>query len=321
MTTTDNLNSNFNHNPNIQNQQNNNFNENFSHNFNNNNSNLNVHQSPINDQNNNNINNPYYAMQSENNINKSLVKDFNHREDGQWEKNNEDLSSSYSNDFINNGGNKEMRLGFIRKVYGVLSAQLIFTACLSSIGFIDSVREYYLHNMWLFWFSFVLSIIVIIPLVCCKNVARKVPINYILLFGFTACESIMLSYAFAAINDWKLVLTAAGITVAVTIALTAYACTTKTDFTLLGGMLFVLVTIMFFMGLFYFIFGQFLRIFYCCLGVLVYSIYLIFDTQLVMGKFGNEFSIDDYIIAALNIYIDIIQLFLYILSILGNSRR
>jgi FtsH-binding integral membrane protein len=38
-----------------------------------------------------------------------------------------------------------------------------------------------------------------------------------------------------------------------------------------------------------------------------------------MGKFGNEYSIDDYIFAALNLYLDIINLFLYILRILGAS--
>ena len=55
--------------------------------------------------------------------------------------------------------------------------------------------------------------------------------------------------------------------------------------------------------------------------VVIYSIYLLYDTQLIMGKFGNEYSIDDYIFAALNLYLDIINLFLYILQILGASNR
>ena len=36
----------------------------------------------------------------------------------------------------------------------------------------------------------------------------------------------------------------------------------------------------------------------------VYSLYIIYDTQLIMGNVGIEYSIDDYCFAALNLYID-----------------
>lgn len=214
---------------------------------------------------------------------------------------------------------QNMRLGFIRKVYGVLCSQLIFTALLSSIGFLNSVRAYYYSTMWLFWFAFAITIVTCFALACFKSLAKSVPVNYILLFLFTAGESIMLSYLFAAINDVKIVVIAAVATVVVCSALTIYACTTKTDFTYLGGLLFVCLSLMFVLGLFYIWYPQFLRLLYCFLGLVLFSIYLIFDTQLVMGKYGLEYEIDDYIIAALNIYMDIIQIFIYILSIL--SRR
>lgn len=214
-----------------------------------------------------------------------------------------------------------MRLGFIRKVYGVLSAQLIFTALLSSIGFLDSVRSYYMTTMWLFWFAFAITLVTCFALACFQSLARSVPMNYMLLFLFTAGESIMLSYLFAAINDVKIVVIAAVATVVVCSALTVYACTTKTDFTFLGGLLFVCVSLMFVLGLFYIWYPQFLKLLYCFLGLILFSIYLIFDTQLVMGKYGLEYEIDDYIIAALNIYMDIIQIFIYILSILSSGRR
>lgn len=32
----------------------------------------------------------------------------------------------------------------------------------------------------------------------------------------------------------------------------------------------------------------------------LFSLYIVYDTQLVSGKFGHEYSIDDYIIAAAN---------------------
>ena len=270
------------------------------------------HNNNNNNNNNNNFeyNNPSITYNNipdqEKNINKdNLIYDDN------------DEENMYASDAVK----KSLRLGFIKKVYGVLSAQLLITALISSIGFIDEVKKFYLNSIVLFWVSFGLSICVLLPLICFKSVAKKVPINYILLFIFTICEAVMLSYMIAYVNDWKTVVTAASITILVTLGLTLYACTTKTDFTFLGGMLFVCSILLLCLGIFSLFFGNFINTLYCVLGVLLYSIYLIFDTQLIMGKFGHEFEIDDYIVAALSIYLDIIQIFIYILSILNNNRR
>ena len=47
--------------------------------------------------------------------------------------------------------------------------------------------------------------------------------------------------------------------------------------------------------------------------------YLVFDTQLMMGgKHQYSLSPEEYIFAALNLYLDIINLFLFILSLIGN---
>ena len=44
--------------------------------------------------------------------------------------------------------------------------------------------------------------------------------------------------------------------------------------------------------------------------------FIIFDTW----KIANILGPDDYIIACIELYLDIVNLFLYILSILGNRR-
>jgi len=49
------------------------------------------------------------------------------------------------------------------------------------------------------------------------------------------------------------------------------------------------------------------------LGVAVYGMYLIYDVQLVIGRGMFAYSLDDAYFAAINIYIDIINLFLYLL--------
>lgn len=60
---------------------------------------------------------------------------------------------------------------------------------------------------------------------------------------------------------------------------------------------------------------------YSSIGALLFSFYIIYDTQLMMGG-KHKYSIhpDEYIFAALSLYIDIINLFLFILSIItGNA--
>jgi FtsH-binding integral membrane protein len=211
-----------------------------------------------------------------------------------------------------------MRLGFIRKVYGILGTQLAITAAFVSLALIESVKQFIQTHIAILYVCLGLSFFIAIPLICCKSVARKVPTNYILLSIWTICESYMVG-AIASFYDVQTVITAAVMTAAVTLALTAYACTTKTDFTYCGGFLFCFSAVMFCFTLFGLIFNIWLNAFYCVCGVILYSLYLIYDTQLVMGKFGLEYSIDDYVIAAMMIYIDIIQIFLYLLRLLSKK--
>ena len=76
-------------------------------------------------------------------------------------------------------------------------------------------------------------------IVCCKSNARKVPLNYILLFVFTACEAFFFSYA-ASLYDANSSIMAGGMTAGMTVALFLYAVFTKTDFTVCGSLFFVL---------------------------------------------------------------------------------
>lgn len=213
---------------------------------------------------------------------------------------------------------KMMRMGFIRKVYGILAAQLILTVAIMSLSLFKDFNEFLRTNLALFYVALGISLVIILPLICFKSLARSSPMNYIMLFTWTMCEGYMLAVC-CSFYEPQTVLLAGVLTAAVTISLTIYAMTTDVDFTFLGGLLFSCAAIMLVWSIYSIIFGVVLNSFYCALGVIVYSIYLIFDTQLIMGKFGVEFNIDDYVYAALMIYIDIIQLFLYILQMLGKK--
>jgi len=110
---------------------------------------------------------------------------------------------------------------------------------------------------------------------------------------------------------------AAAMTAAMSFALTLYACTTKSDLTYYGGALFICGCGLLMLILFSLFFpSRLLEIIICVACIVLFGFYLIYDTQLITGGRRYELDIDDYIIGALIIYIDIIVLFLRILELL-----
>ena len=56
------------------------------------------------------------------------------------------------------------------------------------------------------------------------------------------------------------------------------------------------------------------------LGI-VYSVYLLVDTQMILGGKHKSLDFDNYVLGALIIYMDIVSLFLQILKILGKKKK
>ena len=159
------------------------------------------------------------------------------------------LSAPHS--FESEGMAFDVRPGFIRKVYGILTAQLVLTFGLIFVmvfvepvriqmcGGVDNLAERggckeptdTLNTALIT--SCVLSFVFLCAISCCGSLARKVPHNYILLFCFTLCEAIMLGIM-CLFFDAVSVGLATLMTALVTAGLTAYACKTTTDFTGMG---------------------------------------------------------------------------------------
>ena len=111
---------------------------------------------------------------------------------------------------------------------------------------------------------------------------------------------------------------AVGATFAVTIAVTLMAACTKYDFTkLLPAMSCVLIGWFFCSFFFIFFWNSYLQVIYAMGGVAIFTIFLAIDTKMLLGGGRFEFSEDDYIYACLNLYLDIVNIFLYLLRIFG----
>lgn len=104
--------------------------------------------------------------------------------------------------------------------------------------------------------------------------------------------------------DSKLVVTAFLVTTCVVLCLVFYALFTKSDFTGCGPYLSCALFVLVFIGLFSAIGMIPLGNFYAYCGIAIFSLYLVYDVQMCVGsaKFGNEYSIDDFVLVAMNMY-------------------
>lgn len=156
-------------------------------------------------------------------------------------------------------------------------------------------------------------------LLCCVNVARKVPVNYILLSTFTFCFTFVVCFitSFYTANS---VIMAAAMTAVMTATVTLYAVFTKTDFTVCGSLLYILTAGLFMLVLFslFVTFPAWWEPVLSTILVVLYGIYLVYDVQIVVGGKRFELTLDDYVVGALRIYIDIVSIFLELLKLFGN---
>ena len=198
------------------------------------------------------------------------------------------------------------RLGFIRKVYAICTIMILTTCAITvSVFIIDGVHEWMMLNLWLHYTAVVVTLVLMVGILCGKACARKVPMNYILLVIFTLAESYVVAGICGLYKEApEVVLMAACTTFALFIGLTAFACCCKgMKLTICWGVGAAVSFCMFPMIIFLVIFpSQALYNVFCVLGVILFSIYIVFDTRMIM----KWLSVDEYVIGALMLYIDVI---------------
>ena len=241
---------------------------------------------------------------------------------------------------INNGGNQNRtptvkRVGkdiyvsfmdgrsdnnlFVIKVLTTVCCQLLFTTLIGVWAYnSNSFRTFLLYA---FWPSIIFMFVTIIALSCC-GLYNKFPINIILFVAFTTCVSFMIGLVVTFYTEQTLVM-AVGLTLIIFLTITLYLVITKKDFDFLGpGLLAVTFLLIFLPIIFYFFpVGSTVRTIWYVVGIIVFIGWLLFDiSRLVNGKYQDIFGQDyAWLMAAIDIYMDLINLFLYILQLLGGN--
>ncbi|KAG1142571.1 hypothetical protein G6F37_010487 [Rhizopus arrhizus] len=207
----------------------------------------------------------------------------------------------------------EIRMQFVRKVYSILTVQILGTALVSALYMSTaSIKTWVQNNPWMLLLSMFGSIGILFSLMW---KARSTPLNYYLLALFTLCESHMVG-TIVTYYDKSVALQALIITFGVFLALTLFTLQSKWDFSGMAPILFAGIWVLL-IGGFLVPFSSGIELPLAAGGVVIFSGYIIFDTYLIF----NRYSPEDYIMASTSLYLDMINLFLRILQILNGTSR
>lgn len=213
---------------------------------------------------------------------------------------------------------KDVRMRFIRKVYGILAVQMLLTAAVCTWMIVHKPTQIYvLTHIWPVYTSIGLSIVLLIALLCFKH---HRPHNMVLLGAFTFVEAFLVgtvTTAYCASGYKGVVLEAVFLTCAVFVGLTVFTFQSKIDFSFLGAGLSMGLGVLIIWGFLSLIFGFNAGYYYALFGCIIFCGYILFDTWLLMERLQPH----EYILAAIMLYLDIINLFLYLLRLLSDSNH
>ncbi|XP_026481692.1 protein lifeguard 1 [Ctenocephalides felis] len=214
---------------------------------------------------------------------------------------------------------EKIRKNFLKKVYCILLTQLLITFGFVCLGvFEQNVKLFVQKNVIVLIVALVLCISMVIILGCVSELRRKSPWNYICLLTATASYSYLVM-CIASIYEPHYVMMTVGLTILITVSLTLFAFQPWVDFTIMTGFLFIITLMFITFGILTLTLPhniETLHTAYLCLGVLLFAFYIVYDTQLMIGgEHKYQISPEEYIFAALNLYLDIVYMFLYLLRL------
>lgn len=214
-----------------------------------------------------------------------------------------------------------LRTGFIRKVLCLVLVQLVVTTAVAATALtVNPIKNYLDEHRWVFWSSWIGAMALLIIGLCNYSLLRHHPRNMIYLGILNILISLMVG-AIVARYESEAVLLAFVITVALVFTLVLLTLRSNFDITNWGGMLFAFLLVLVLtsiIGIFWV--NSIFNIVIAALGAVLFSVYLVYDVQMLMGDKKRALSPDDYVLGAISVYLDVINIFLYLLSIIGLAR-
>jgi modulator of FtsH protease len=207
------------------------------------------------------------------------------------------------------------RATLVRRTYSLVFASILVTMAGTWFGLSNAPVMAYVARH-----PFITAILTFAPLLLALKLRNAFPANLGLVFLFALIEGVAISPIIYLYSQQSpgIITQAALLTGSTFGALTLYAFVSRRDFSALGGF--------FTIGLWVLIATSLLNLFFrnqtaslwlSAGAVFVFSGLLVFDTW----RLKNVFGPDDYVQAAVTIYLDLLNMFLAILNLLGGRNR
>lgn len=236
----------------------------------------------------------------------------------------------YDNTLDNNPNNyssfdqfedKRLRKKFVRKTLFTFSLSL-FTTLGFCIGFknLPNANNFIKSELGeaLYILSVSTTFLTMFVCLCCEDLLRKSPSKYIIYSLFVLAVSYSLGITSLYIRGDILYISII-ITTGTTTSLILYSFIATTDFTEYYTYVVAIFMCLIFIGIVNIFFNNtIIQVIISGGGALVFACFIIFDMQMILGQkhIKYKYSIDDFILAAMSLYLDVINMFLYIIQFL-----
>ena len=239
---------------------------------------------------------------------------------------------------------RDSRNSFIARVYGILSVQLAFTALvcllfgtwppLTNIYNLRSVTGKPSPLLWVPLAGVFASTIAWFRVAFSPNARQKSPNKWWWLTLFTVGEAFSIG-AISSLYQLRSVITAMGATALATVTVSMYTITQqnpKYDLSQWGATLSSWMSIL----LVYLLIGvaqnvgwlpagflPYLDMLYSLFAVCLFTLFLAYHTKLIVGGKHSKYRMNDkdYVFGAMALYVDIVNIFLHILQLMGEERK
>lgn len=223
---------------------------------------------------------------------------------------------------------RSSRVAFVRRVYGLLSASLGLSAIASLAGaaYPAAVHSFCSTQLGQLLLALCMAVGFVAPLtLSLAPRLRRDPATSLPIFAaFTAAESALLG-AVCASFSLDAVALAVGQTAAALTGLTiwAYQPNPRYDLTQFGSALVAALVVLVLTGVAAAFFHvPALDLAYSALGAIVFSLFIVHDTELVVGGNHRRVQLDtrDYVLGAMTLYIDVANLFMFLLRFAAEAK-
>jgi FtsH-binding integral membrane protein len=210
----------------------------------------------------------------------------------------------------------KIRINYIKKVYAIVIIQLLFTLFVNCLSFNETVKNYFDKNYFVLGIAISLLLSVFLFINIKKNISKEVPYNYFLLILFTFSISIILLFLSSAFTTKKIIIIWCSI-ILMCSSIVLLSFLLKNKFQILIAILIILFIAILFLGIMMFFSKIILEdpdisilfTVITSLGAIFFGVYLIIHTKLlVIDKI--ELNTDRYIIASMQIYSDVVLIFI-----------